>query len=60
MGFVDGHGESRPDRKVAPTNLDGDGLVVGVSVHIDAGNTGNVPYMAAREGVDASGASYKC
>ena len=50
MGFIDGHGESRPDRKLAPTDLDGDGLVVGVSVHIDAGNRDDdVPYMAARE-----------
>ena len=47
LGFVDG--ESRPDRKLAPTDLDGDGLVVGVSVHVDAGNADDVPYVAARE-----------
>ena len=34
---------------MAPTDMDGDGLVVGVSVHIDAGNRDDVPYMAARE-----------
>ena len=49
LRFVDGHGESRPHRKLAPTDLDGDGLVVGVSVHDDAGNTDDVPYVAARE-----------
>ena len=49
LGLVDGHGESRPDRKLAPTDLDGDGLGVGVSVHVDAGNTDDVPYVAARE-----------
>ena len=49
LRLVDGHGESRPDRKLAPTDLDGDGLVVGVSVHVDAGNTDDVPYVAARE-----------
>ena len=49
LRFVDGHGESRPDGKLAPTDLDGDGFVVGVSVHVDAGNTDDVPYVAARE-----------
>lgn len=49
LRLVDGHGESRPDLKLAPTDLDGDGLVVGVSVHDDAGNTGDVPYVAVRE-----------
>ena len=34
---------------MAPTDLDGDGLVVGVSVHDDAGNTDDVPNVAARE-----------
>jgi len=32
-----------------PTDLDGDGLVIGVSVHVDTGNTDDVPYVAARE-----------
>ena len=49
LRLVDGHGESRPDGKLAPTDLDGDGFVVGVSVHVDAGNTDDVPYVAARE-----------
>ena len=49
LQLVDGHGESRPDRKLAPTDLDRDGLVLGVSVHVDAGNTDHVPYMAASE-----------
>ena len=49
LRLVDGHGESRPDRKLAPTDLDGDGLVVGVSVNVDTGNTDDVPYVAARE-----------
>ena len=49
LRLVDGHGESRPDRKLAPTDLDGDGLVVGVSVHVDAGNTDDVPYVTAHE-----------
>jgi len=49
LRLVDGHGESRPDRKLAPTDLDGDGLVVGVSVHVDAGSTDDAPYVAARE-----------
>ena len=41
--------ESRPDRKLAATDLDGNGLVVGVSVHDDAGDTDDVPNVAARE-----------
>ena len=49
LRFVDGHGEKRPDRKLAPTDSDGDDLVVGLSVHVDAENTDHVPYMAARE-----------
>ena len=48
---VDGHGKNRPHRKFAPTDLDEDGLVNGVSVHVDAGNTDDVPYVAAREGL---------
>jgi len=55
LQLVDGHGESRPDRKFAPTDLDGDGLVVGVSVHVDAGNTDDVPYVAAREDLGLNG-----
>lgn len=35
--------------------MDGDGLVVSVSVHVDAGNTDDVPYMAAREDLSLNG-----
>ena len=49
LRLVDGHGESRPDRKLAPTDLDEDGLVVGVSVHDDTGNKAH-GVAAAQEG----------
>jgi hypothetical protein len=49
LRFVDGHGESRPDRKLAATDLDGNGLVVGVSVHDDTGDADDIPNVAARE-----------
>ena len=55
LRLVDGYGESRPDRKLAPTDLDGDGLVIGVSVHDGAGNTADVPYVAAREDLGLDG-----
>jgi len=42
--LVDGHGEGRPDRILAPTDLDGDGLLIGVGVHVDSGNTDDVPH----------------
>ena len=49
LRFIDGHREGRPDRKLAPTKLDGNGLAIGVGVHVNPGDTDHVPYVTARE-----------
>ena len=47
LGLVDGHGESRSDRKLSATDLYRYVLVLWVGVHIDTGNADDVADVTA-------------